>query len=637
MPEAEPLTTMDLTWIRGLNPGSALQSLKRLPFYSQVPKTVRENLIWRQKMARLCRRSPEDARKMWMACHRDPLFAISTFFWTLETRSKVETEMGRVLVNVPVIMADYEELFTLLLVNDIIGEKDVVVEKSRDMRATTTILRVFAYLCLFHHGMNFLCASRIDELVDKAGSPDTLFSKVDHTLKYLPAGLRPIEGINLVRNKNHFGFLDTDGTLDGMATTGDLNAGGRRRALFFDEAARIKSLREVMSSTSDVAPCRIVVSTHRGSGTGYYDLTRSDMPKITLHWTLHPEKKKGLYSSHQGILLKLDKEYPFPDDYPFILDGKKRSPWHDAEERRRKSRIDMAENVDIDPLASGGMFFEGDVLDRHIGQYCKPPIHQGRLEFDPVTLKPTRFIPDSNGHLRLWCELTTSEVAGGSPPKHGLYVAAQDVAQGIGQSNSVSSIGDALIRAKVAEFADSRIMPHDFAAMCIVINRWFGGIEGEPEDIWEANGPGVIFGKTLVEKGYTRVYHRVTQDARRRAMNAYGWFNTGEVKLALLGEYRRALAGFDLVNPSAEAINECREYVFIDGGGVAHSKAVDSDDPSGAKESHGDRVIADALLWNRMRDLHRARKAEQARQIPEHCIYSRRKRAERLAMAGKEW
>jgi len=42
-------------------------------------------------------------------------------------------------------------------------------------------------------------------------------------------------------------------------------------------------------------------------------------------------------------------------------------------------------------------------------------------------------------------------------------------------------------------------------------------------------------------------------------------------------------------------VRECREYVFSQAGGLVHARSRSGVDPSGARDNHGDRVIADAL------------------------------------------
>lgn len=55
------------------------------------------------------------------------------------------------------------------------------------------------------------------------------------------------------------------------------------------------------------------------------------------------------------------------------------------------------------------------------------------------------------------------------------------------------------------------------------------------------------------------------------------------------------LSDGSFVNLSRDAVRECREYVFSQTGGLVHARSRSSVDPSGARDNHGDRVIADAL------------------------------------------
>jgi hypothetical protein len=82
-----------------------------------------------------------------------------------------------------------------------------------------------------------------------------------------------------------------------------------------------------------------------------------------------------------------------------------------------------------------------------------------------------------------------------------------------------------------------------------------------------------------------------------------GWHSTTDDKTELLGEYRRVLASGEFVNRSREAIAECRSYVVATNGVPCHSAALDDSDPTGARDNHGDRVIADALCVRGMREV----------------------------------
>ena len=79
-----------------------------------------------------------------------------------------------------------------------------------------------------------------------------------------------------------------------------------------------------------------------------------------------------------------------------------------------------------------------------------------------------------------------------------------------------------------------------------------------------------------------------------------GWFSTKEEKISLLGQYRKMLGEGTFVNRSREAVRECREYVFSQAGGAGSCTFKEQVDPSGARDNHGDRVIAGALAAKTM-------------------------------------
>ena len=361
---------------------------------------MRENLEFREKMLERGRKNDTAAENLWIACKRDPLFWLATFGWTYEARNTMQPRL------VPVLLAEYEGLVFDAIRQAIEGHFDLVVEKSRDMRVTWTVLRLFLWMAAFQPYTSFLAASRADALVDKAEDPDTLFWKLDFTLQHLPAFLRP----QVERTNNHFYFRATKSTIDGRATTGDLSAGGRRLAIFLDEAARMPHFKDILAATADVTDSRLFISTAQ-AGHPFRELAQSDIAKLRLLWTLSPAKGAGLYTSKDGVPILLDTKYPFPREYPFIVrsteriehhDGKLRSPWYDKQCRRRKSKKEVAQEIDIDYLAAGSQFFDQEVLDRMMMESVRPPLHRGRLHYDAQTLEPKYWIEDERGPLCLW-------------------------------------------------------------------------------------------------------------------------------------------------------------------------------------------------------------------------------------------
>jgi hypothetical protein len=63
----------------------------------------------------------------------------------------------------------------------------------------------------------------------------------------------------------------------------------------------------------------------------------------------------------------------------------------------------------------------------------------------------------------------------------------------------------------------------------------------------------------------------------------------------VLGEYLRALANSMFINRSREAIEECRQYVYLPNNHVENQYARGITDGATGGRNHGDRVVADAL------------------------------------------
>ena len=187
---------------------------------------------------------------------------------------------------------------------------------------------------------------RFKQLHDE--NPDSLFWKIDFLLKHQPDWLKP----NYVRRNFHFGNKDNGSTINGVATTTGAGIGGRCTAMFVDEFSRIETPKAaaVLSGTADTTRCRIFNYTYWGpkSHPSYELAERKDIRQLRLHWTLHPEKRVGLYHYDDSLkrVVVDDPGYEFDPDYIHVKDGKTRSPWYDSEERRRNDPQGMALDVE---------------------------------------------------------------------------------------------------------------------------------------------------------------------------------------------------------------------------------------------------------------------------------------------------
>lgn len=516
--------------------------------------------------------------------------------------------------------------------------QDEVSEKSRDMGASWLYLIVFSWFFLFHPHTTFRLISETVDKVDKTAEPDSLFWKLDFILDKLPPFLRTKIKRNFLLLLNEL----NESTITGCSTTGDAARGGRCTAMLIDEAAAIpiNEANKLMSSTQHVTKCRLFNSTHQGTGGPFYRITADGRtPKMILHWSLHPIKQKGLYYSVNGKLVMVDKqcrmkwrlygtdkEIQFPDDYPFILDGKLRSPWYDYECDRASHPMEIAQELDMDPFASAAMFFDSVVVERIGKEDCRPALMEGYLEYNEETLEPIGFVEQEKGPLRLWF----LPGADGRPPRSMQAAGGIDISAGTGASNSCSAWGDMLTREKVAEYVDAWIKPEEFAKLTIAMAKWFN----DAYLIWDGAGAGGTFGQVIVDAGYRHFYYqRAEERLFKKDSDTPGYFLNPKPKRNLLGLYRKALKDKTFIQRSADANSECMEFIFTIRGTVEHSAEYGNLDPSGAKASHGDRVVADALL-NKAYDVINVEHDEDDGTMPWNCPAAREEKA--LAAMSRE-
>jgi hypothetical protein len=423
-------------------------------------------------------------------------------------------------------------------------------------------------------------------------------------------------------------------TIMGYSATGDVARGGRKTAFLMDEAAafHINDGFGAWASTQHVTNCRAMVSTPKGmAGVFAEQMRKTDaaMVKVSLHWSQHPEKQRGLYTSVDGVLHVLDDQHKFVADYPFVVDGKLRSPWYDRECQRHPIPALIAQELDIDYGGSGFPFFNANTLDSHAREYGMEPSLVGDLDFTTETYEPS-WRTNPRGRLRLWLPLTADE-----EPSHSTdYVIGCDIATGVGgekSSNSVASIVDRETGEKVAEYVASDLAPHEFADRVIALRRFFHGPSGEAFVGWEANGAGGQFGKHFTSRSAGRIYFRENESLMTgKKTKTPGWWSNKDAKRILLGEYAKALESRRFINHSKAALEEALHYVYLPTGAIEHDRAQATLDPTAAGENHGDRVIADAIAWRLIRDQPAYTQASQATSAPYGSM------AWRLAVAERE-
>jgi len=578
-------------------------------YYSMVPKGFDANLAFRKECLEMAGRDRGAARELKGMCASDMLFYVNAFCWTYDPRN----EARKLPAVVPFITYPFQDRAMLAMQECVETGRDFAVPKSRDMGASWMGLSVFEWFWHFRANLSFLLISRNEDYVDKSGNPKALFWKIDFLHKnqprwLLPAG-RELGGRDPNRRLLHLGNAENGSVIDGESTTGDAGRGDRRTAMFIDEHAAfdINDGFRVLRASRDTTNCRGFNSTPQGANNAFYEVCHNTSAKvIRLHWSEHPVKAIGLYrgmkdggiehlddfSGDVSVRTKGEKEprtVRYPEDYPYVRDGRLRSPWYDDQCARCTSEQEIAQELDIDFAGSDFQFFDSESINLFRKRDCRPPDLVGDLEYDAESCEPKRFVENPKGHLHLWLPLGRD----GRPPVDCRYVMGADVSAGSGASNSVASIADKKTGEKIAVWRDSKTAPNRFARQAIALAKWFNNALM----CWDASGPtGMVFTKRVLEACYPNIYYRKNvKKVGNLITREAGYYLNPAAKTSLFEDYREALADRKFINRSDQGLKECLQFIRKSDGTIEHSEAMNTQDPSGARTAHGDEVVADAL------------------------------------------
>ena len=549
-----------------------------------------------------------------------------------------DPDLVPLITTIPFITYGFQDMALDTILYAILDKYDIVTEKSRRMGLTWLILAVYVWLFLFRPFLTFRVLSIKEELVDKTDSTDCLFWKILFLIDQMPWFLRP------EYNHNHLSIInyDNNSSIVGLATTSDSARGGRCTSMFPDEFATVPDGDGLEAATQSVTKSRIFNSTHKGAGTTFYRLSIKDtIKKLTLHWSLNETFNQGLYySDKNGELILYDKftgivtvsriDYNFPENYPFVMDGKLRSPWYDNECERATHPMHIAQELDMDPFASDFLFFDGPMIAEIEKTDVRPPFLEGDLEYDEDTLDPIGFIEGKNGPLKLWFNLDPY----GKVPEDIIGVAGADISAGTGASNSAYTFASLATGEKLVEYANPWIKPVAFAKYCTALSRWLNS----PHFLFDGAGPGRSFGDSIIKMYRNLYYRRNEKGYKKKVSDIPGVFLNPDEKRAVFTQYLRALTEKRFIQRSSVANQECLLYVYKGDRTVEHSGALTSQDPSGAGANHGDRAVADALAAKGLYLLGNNKLISTANTAkPVNCVASRREQYENKLKKESEW
>jgi hypothetical protein len=472
----------------------------------------------------------------------------------------------------PYVLWPCQESAVLQIISGVETGRDVVVRKSRDMGASWLLASVAAWGWLFK-GWQTLLVSRVEDGVDRPGDPDSLLWKVDYLLQCQPPWLLPMPHEELLRRgsdtRQHMMLRNpvSGATIAGQASTAHVGRGGRRTMIVFDEFAAMGEAEAAWRSAADATACRIAVSTPLGSGTQYATLvrlarTQGDPRLVELLYTDHPAKGLGAETR-----IDTDGRVTGTAGGEYVW-----TPWL-SEQLKRRDTVDMAQNVFANEVGSGSNFFTPSVVTSHMNEYAMPA--------DRCELLRGKWISSPHGRWRVFRNGDINRE----------YVMFADPSYGTGSANAAICVMDAESREVVAEFADPNIPPHDLALEMVDVAMTAYRGRRHPLIGWEVNGPGAALHHDFQRIGYTSVYRqRIVGTTTERLTVRIGWNSSRRAKRTLLGSLSRAISQGDIRIPSEDTLREMLDYVILDDGSIEAASVRDIS--SGARESHGDRVIA---------------------------------------------
>jgi len=543
-------------------------------------------------------------------CRLDPVFFVNAFCWTYDPLRFPDYPAR------PMILWPHQEN-AYLRVLGAIGHHDVVTVKNRDEGATWCCLILpFLWRWRFFDGQSFLLVSRNADYVDTKGNPKSLFWKLDYVMQNWPEWLVPLDFSQ--RNHRTMGHLlnpERDSVIDGESTTGNVGKGDRRTAVGVDEFAAfaVDDGFKAIAGLASVSNCRIFNSTHIGTGTAFYAISqRENIETIRLVWTDNPYKNRGMYTADKGELRFIDTTYQWPlrDDgsiaYPFILDGKVRSPYYDEMCAQLIYPAIIASELDANPTESSFRWFPQDLVNTLLVKTVKPPVltghvccsDKGRQKLGEDGKPLPVFKEAKLGSLALW-ERPNSD---GRWAADRSFIVGGDISAGSGSSNSALPILDASTGEQVGEYVTATERPERLAVIAVALGWWFN----EAYLNWECNngGLGGAFGQKVIELGYSNFLRKRDENAifAKPSSTIPGTWTTPGVIKKILTEVRDGVTSGELVIRSKEAIQDMEEFQFTPDGQVVHAKSINRIDPSGARKNHADRLTAIGMAWHALKD-----------------------------------
>lgn len=609
-------------------------------FWKLIPRDLQRNLEFRLAVRQRCATDLEFRAAIVKACREDFLFFALTFLWLHEPRASGSKK-------IPFLVWDHQIPVVLGILKHL-GQKDIVVDKCRGEGMSWISVLLALWTWLFHQESVVGMVSSTEDKSDRPGDMGSLMAKLDWEIEQLPKWMVGKKKVDWDRNLTDHTLVNhrTNSQILAFSATKNTGRGGRFTWFFLDELGEWQRPDDakVLTSLQQATNCRLIVSTPAGTHGAYYDFVHGIgvFEKLTLDWKDNPSKNRGLYVVRNNTPRALDPiRNPLPAGYEiecmeyfpklrakgFHLEGTTRSLWYDQQCLRADSTpLTIAQELDRDFGGSQVKIFTRDFFARAEAS-VRPPTLIGELDVDGETVE-AKFAPGGEQNLSLWTELDVA----GKPPS-GSYVVGADISQGVGGamgSNSAAHVINLTTGEQVAELVAGNQPPDVFADSCLGLCKLFG----DAFLAWETNGPGGAFGKQVKDRGYTNLYMREKLDHRgRKKEKMVGWYTSAKSRDVLFTQLGRAVRTGELVIHSKALLDECHEYIRVNGKAVHQSQTAEK-----VNEAHGDRVIAFGVGAMAMKDRPGKRVALAGKEPPVNSMEYREKLLrEAEAEVESEW
>lgn len=178
----------------------------------------------------------------------------------------------------------------------------LITEKSRDAGVSWLAVAIGASICMLYDGAKIGYGSKLLNLVDSLGDPDSLFWKARFFIQNVPPEFRPGWDPRMHAPERRIMFPHSGSTMTGEGGD-EIGRGGRTSLFFVDESAHLARPKKVDAALSATTMCRIDISSANGTANPFYQRRAGGKIEVfTFHWRQDPRKDQAWYDKQVAEL-----------------------------------------------------------------------------------------------------------------------------------------------------------------------------------------------------------------------------------------------------------------------------------------------------------------------------------------------